>query len=205
MTKLTGGYEHWIHQKLSLFVVLIIFWLLIILLRNRWLFHLFGIRMSLLRLCCSLGDYSETSCQQKTICSIVVSLITISKCVAGCGLEESSHPLFLHCNVFGSVWHLIYKWLGIVTVIPYNVSYHFNQFSYSGDMSKVRRSVIQVIWFASVWEIWKERNNRIFNDKECSVTQVVDKIKSLTFRWLKVNLFNYHGWWLSPFTILGIG
>ena len=30
-------------------------------------------------------------------------------CVGGCGLEESSHHLFLHCNVFGSVWHLIYK------------------------------------------------------------------------------------------------
>ena len=30
-------------------------------------------------------------------------------CVAGCGLEESSHNLFLHCNVFGSIWHFIYK------------------------------------------------------------------------------------------------
>lgn len=88
-------------------------------------------------------------------------------CVAGCGLEESSHHLVLHCNVFWSVWHLIYKWLGIVAVIPYNVSDHFNQFSYSSDISKVRRSIIQVIWFASVWEIWKERNNTIFNDNEC--------------------------------------
>ena len=64
---------------------------------------------------------------------------------------------------------------------------HFNQFSYSGDVSKVRRSIIQVIWFASIWEISKERNNRIFTDKECSVIQVVDKIKSLAFRQLKGN------------------
>jgi len=130
-------------------------------------------------------------------------------CVAGCGFQESSQHLFLHCNVFGSVWHFIYKWIGVVVVTPYTVPDHFNQFSYSGDVSKVRRWIIQVIWFASVWEIWKERNNRIFTDKECSVIQVVDKIKSLAFRWLKGKFptlpFNYHGWWLSPFTMLDIG
>jgi hypothetical protein len=86
---------------------------------------------------------------------------------------------------------------------------HFHQFSFSGRSAKKRRSILQVIWFATVWEIWKERNNRLFNDKECSVIQVVDKIKSLAFRWLKVKYvtlpFNYHGWWLSPFTMLGIG
>jgi len=51
--------------------------------------------------------------------------------------------------------------------------------------------------------------NRVFNEKKCSIQQVVDKIKSTTFMWLKgkyINLpLNYHGWWLSPFTILGIG
>ena len=52
-------------------------------------------------------------------------------------------------------------------------------------------------------------NNMIFNDKECLVLQVTDKIKSLAFRSLKVKFptlpFNYHGWWLNPFTMLGIG
>ena len=47
-----------------------------------------------------------------------------------------------------------------------------------------------------------------FKDKECQFVQVVDKIKSFTFRWLKAKYatlpFNFHGWWLSPFTILGI-
>jgi hypothetical protein len=102
----------------------------------------------------------------------------------------------------------IYRWLGISTAIPFVVADHFNQFSFGGGYSKVWCSILQVIWFASVWKIWKERNNRLFNGKECMIVQVVDKIKSLAFMWLKVKYaslpFNYHGWWLSPFTMLGI-
>jgi len=91
-------------------------------------------------------------------------------CVAGCGSIESSHHLFLHCNIFGVVWYFIYRWLGISAVIPTQVSDHFNQFSVSGGIAKTRCSISQVIWFATVWEIWKERNNRHFNDKECSIS-----------------------------------
>jgi len=74
-------------------------------------------------------------------------------CVAGCGLSESSNHLFLHYNIFGSVWHLIYRWLGIEAVVPYFVSDHFNQLSFNGGIAKKRRLIIQVIWFATVWEI----------------------------------------------------
>jgi len=130
-------------------------------------------------------------------------------CVAGCGSFESSQHLFLHCNIFGAVWYFIYRWLGISAVIPAQVTDHFNQFSVSGGIAKTRCSISQVIWYATVWKIWKERNNRHFNDKECSISQVVDKIKSLAFRWLREKFptlpFNYHGWWLGPFTMLGIG
>jgi hypothetical protein len=74
---------------------------------------------------------------------------------------------------------------------------------------KARGAILQVIWFATTWEIWKERNNRLFNGKDSSIHQVVDRIKLLAFMWLKEKFhflpLNYHAWWLSPFTILGIG
>ena len=93
--------------------------------------------------------------------------------------------------------------------MPANVADHFIQFSHIGGVAKTRRSILQVIWFAATWELWKERNNIIFNTIESSIMQVVGKIKSLTYRWLKEILItlplNYHGWWLRPFTILGIG
>jgi hypothetical protein len=99
--------------------------------------------------------------------------------------------------------------IGVSAVMLENVIDHFTQFSHIGGATWSRRSILQVIWLATTWELWKERNNRIFNNLESSISQVVDKIKSVTFRWLKVKLttlpFNYHGWWLSPFTVLGIG
>jgi len=66
-------------------------------------------------------------------------------CVADCGSVESSQHLFLHCHFFGSVWPFIYSWLGVSTTIPFYVSDHFNQFSYSGGIAKARRSICQVI------------------------------------------------------------
>jgi len=99
-------------------------------------------------------------------------------CVAGCGTVETSHHLFLHCNFFGTVWHSIYSWIGISVANPLYVSGHFHQFGFCGGLGRRRRSILQVIWFATVWEIWKERNNRLFKGKECPVFQVVDRIKS---------------------------
>jgi hypothetical protein len=128
--------------------------------------------------------------------------IEAQSCVGGCGEVETSSHILLHCAIFGSVWYYILRWIGLSAVLPRDAASHYYQFGFIGGVSKNWRSILQVIWFATVWEIWKERNNCIFNDKTCSIPHVVDKIKSLTFMWLKgkhVSLpLNYHGWWLSP-------
>ena len=153
-------------------------------------------------MCCLLGGCSGIVCRPRTIFSVVV-LLTMN---------------------LGSVWQVA-VWSNRLIICSYIVIFlglsgilfidgwaflwsSLYQFSYSGGIAKVRRSILQVIWFATVWEIWKERNNILSKDKECSIIQVVDKIKSLAFMWLKAKFstlpFNYHGWWLSPFTMMGI-
>jgi len=130
-------------------------------------------------------------------------------CVGGCGYEETSSRLFLHCNIFGSIWHFIYRWMRISLVNLMVVPDHFNQFTSGGVGAKARQSILQILWFATMWKIWKERNNRLFKGKECTIMHVVDRIKSLAFMWLKTKFaslsFNLHDWWQSSFTILGIG
>lgn len=92
----------------------------------------------------------------------------ILSCVfGGWGSLETSSHLFLHCCYFGPAWHFIHCWLGVSSVLPVCVA---DQFSYvGGGGSKGRQSIIQLIWYASVWEIWKQRNNRLFDGKECSI------------------------------------
>jgi len=128
------------------------------------------------------------------------------QCVYGCDSMETVDHLFLHCSLFGTVWNHILCWIGFSTVVPLHVSYHFTQFCVGGGGSQVQQTILNVVWFAIVWEIWKERNNKIFNDKECLILRIVDKIKSLSYSWLREKFqvsLNYHGWWLSPLAVLG--
>lgn len=74
-------------------------------------------------------------------------------CVSGCGIEENLDHLFLHCNSFGSIWFYIYRWMGMSTVIPFSIGDHFNQFTSDGGVTKARRSILQVLWYATTWEI----------------------------------------------------
>jgi len=93
-------------------------------------------------------------------------------------------------------------------VLPFLASDHFNQFDFGGGGLRMQHSFMCVIWFATVWEIWKEINNRIFNRKDCPILRLVDKIKLYFFSWLNVNFvqffLNYHGWWLSPPSSFGL-
>jgi hypothetical protein len=78
-------------------------------------------------------------------------------CVGGCGPVETSSHLFLHCNLFGSVWNHNFQWLGVSAVMPAAVVDHFIQFIYIGGAAKSRRSILQVIWFATASVVIMER------------------------------------------------
>jgi len=71
-------------------------------------------------------------------------------CAGGCGLSKTTSNLFLHCNFFGSIWNHILRWLGVVAVLPNEAAGHFYQFSFLGGVAMSRRSILQVIWFATV-------------------------------------------------------
>ena len=166
--------------------------------------------MSLWRSCCLLDGCSETCCLQKTICIIAVLLITVPGCV----------------------------WLGVVRLnLPIIYSYiviFLGQFGILsiGGLASLRSSLLRcrIILINLVLVVVSQRCAAQYHKsfglqqfgkfgkkeitcfliyKESSVIQVIDKIKSLAFRWLKAKFvtlpFNYHGWWLSPFTMLDIG
>jgi len=65
-----------------------------------------------------------------------------------------------------------------------------------------------VIWMATVWVIWKERNNRIFNQKIDTLDHSVDKVKVMSFSWLQANMptfaYSYNDWWRHPLPCMGV-
>lgn len=91
----------------------------------------------------------------------------------------------LHCHQFNIVWHLIRNWIGVISVDPPGLADHLIQFTQLCGSSKVFQSLLQLIWFTVVWIIWKERTNRIFKPKVDHMHILLDKIKLLSFEWLK--------------------
>jgi len=84
--------------------------------------------------------------------------------VFGCGEPESVSHLFLGCDTFSSLWGRVLHWLGISLVLSGDIRHHFTQFTNMADLPSATHSFLKIIWFASVWAIWKERNNRVFQN-----------------------------------------
>ena len=99
-------------------------------------------------------------------------------------MEETEAHLFLHCHQFSTIWPLIWNWIGVTYVDPSGVTDHLVQFTQLLGLSKVFRSLLQLIWFAAIWVIWKGINDTI----------LLGKIRGVY--WIKIlrdfkRLFNY--------------
>jgi len=129
-------------------------------------------------------------------------------CVSGCGHAETASHLFLHCDVFGSLWQHIRSWIGVSGVDPLNLIDHFFQFIHCTGSSKYRKSFLQLLWLLCVWLIWGERNNRIFNNVETPILQLLDKVKFHSLWWLKTKnttfVYDTQSWWSDPMQCLGL-
>jgi len=129
-------------------------------------------------------------------------------CVTGCGQIEDVNHMFLSCPVFGALWLMVRAWLGVEGVHSHATSDHFLQvIQYAGDL-KSRRSLFKLIWLQCVWDLWNERNDRLFQNRQSSLPHLLDKVKSYSLWWLKASnmVFNFgtHNWWSSPLLCMGI-
>lgn len=98
-------------------------------------------------------------------------------CVSGCGQVEDVCHLFLSCSCFGSLGPSVRSWFGFDGVDHQEISNHFIQFAHYTGGLKSRRSFLQLIWLLTVWILWNERNTILFKQKECSIVQLLNKVK----------------------------
>ncbi|XP_045802274.1 uncharacterized protein LOC123895841 [Trifolium pratense] len=122
-------------------------------------------------------------------------------CVGCVGVVESSNHIFFHCsNTFFLVWNAIFRWIGVVVVIPPNSSVLFEVIRGAAKSNKDRQGFL-MIWHATLWTIWKTRNN-IFSNGSIDSTVMVDEIKVLSWRWslatTKMSPCLFYDWTWDP-------
>ncbi|XP_024632198.1 uncharacterized protein [Medicago truncatula] len=129
-------------------------------------------------------------------------------CSAICDNLETARHLFLECNVLSSIWPSVLHWLGSSAVLPGELRHHLNQFIHMAGLPRFTHIHLKIISFASVWVIWKEGNNRIFNNAACNPSSLLEKIKFNSYLWLKSKQtafsYSYHDWWKKSLLCMGV-
>jgi len=132
------------------------------------------------------GKFGETACS------------SCAACVAGCGHSELSNHLFLYCDIFSSLWYHVWSWLGIDFVLSGDLRHHFREFTNYAGLPRSTHLFFRIIWCASVWVLWKERNDRVFQNTASDFATLMAKVKLNSFLWLKSKQglfsYNYHDW-----------
>ncbi|MCH96298.1 F-box family protein [Trifolium medium] len=129
-------------------------------------------------------QYQQTNC---ALCELAV---------------ESSVHLFLHCDCSSKVWYDIMRWLGLVVIIPSNLASSFGLLVGCGK-NKRSRECLALIWNSLLWTIWKVRNDFVFNNKEVVIEEMVDQVKTQSWKWFIGRKTNspclLYEWKWSPF------
>jgi hypothetical protein len=129
-------------------------------------------------------------------------------CVFGCGSPETANHLFLGCAAADSLWSQVWLWLGISFVSHADIFHHYTQFVNLPGLHSSTLMFFRIIWFTSVWVIWKERNDRVFNNMASTPSTLIEKVKFTSFSWLKSKqatfLYCYHDWWKQPLLCMGV-
>lgn len=105
-----------------------------------------------------------------------------------CGLcqhhSETSSHLFLHCSWAWALWTWWLKLWNLSWVPPSSLKEMFHQWHYIGGTRFFKK-----IWYASffiiIWTLWKERNERIFNDSSSSSNNLQNLVLLRLSWWLK--------------------
>lgn len=100
---------------------------------------------------------------------------------------ESGNQIFLHCSYSSKVWIYFLRALSWNLVMPDSVEGLFHIWEGGGVVKGAKGKIfIHALLQGILWGLWKERNNRIFKDKERSVWRVIDSIIYEVASWVSV-------------------
>jgi hypothetical protein len=91
----------------------------------------------------------------------------------GCDIAESLPHQVFECDTSRIVWSGVCRWLGVYNAQSNNAISHALQFSGLHVHFLKIKDNFKAIWLVTIWLIWKEINDWVFNQ----VDSVVDNIK----------------------------
>jgi hypothetical protein len=80
-------------------------------------------------------------------------------------VEEINH-VFFNCIISRQVWMIIFRWMRTTPLAFVDTHNHFSlfgEFLKGGNNKKFRH----IIWLATTWDLWRMRNNIIFQGRVC--------------------------------------
>jgi len=102
---------------------------------------------------------SKWNLQKRNVLPLDISIWCV---LCGIDLKTSKH-LFLH-------WESIMRWVETSFISPPNLFINWDCW--------------MIIWHATIWGIWRVRNNVIFKEEVLDVELIVEDIKVLSWRWV---------------------
>jgi hypothetical protein len=95
------------------------------------------------------------------------------------------------------VWYEIFKWLGVVIIMPPNLMILLDCFVGAAKKKRSRKGFL-LVRHSVVWVLWNARNNHIFNGVVKDYKDIVEEVKVHFWKWsvdrLKVTLNLYYEW-----------
>ncbi|GAU43110.1 hypothetical protein TSUD_373050 [Trifolium subterraneum] len=123
------------------------------------------------------------------------------ECVGCVGSVETTTHLFLHCPSALMVWYEVFRWIGVIIVTPPSMMILFEVLRGSARNKKTRLGFL-MIWHATIWCIWRARNNSIFANGSFSPKVIVEEIKVLSWKWClsrtKISPCMFYEWTWDP-------
>lgn len=108
---------------------------------------------------------------------------------------EMIHHLLLHCGWTHRIWRKFFSWWHHVWVLPFSLE-QFAQDWFEGMEFKTRK-FWALIGPCAIWEIWKARNEAIFNVKILCWDKVATSVVLKSFQWsVAVGLCQTHQYYI---------
>jgi len=134
----------------------------------------------------------------------LTSVVGSPRCVLCSNHEESTQHLFFNCSVARDTWYAICGWLGADCYLPPDVFDFYLHFRGSvGARDKRFKGFLQMIWTSVIWQLWRSRNNLIFNTIPFSFAGTLDAIKVAAWKWAfakSLRHIPFSNWCMDPVT-----